>query len=82
MTFTILTVEANALVKSIHHRMPAIVKPEDFGVWLDPEMRDVERLQSILAPYPDGLMEAYEIGRAVNSSRNDGVELMRPVGGG
>lgn len=81
VTFTILTVEANALVKSIHHRMPAIVKPEDFGVWLDSEMRDVERLQSVLTPYPDSLMEAYEIGRAVNSPRNDGVELMRPAGG-
>ncbi|MDD5249113.1 MAG: SOS response-associated peptidase [Rhodocyclaceae bacterium] len=81
VTFTILTVAANALISPLHNRMPAIVRPEDFAAWLDPEMADVERLQAILAPYPDRLMEAFAISPRINSPRNDSADLLRPMDG-
>ena len=48
-TCTIVTTEANALVRPIHHRMPLIVAPEHFARWLDPRNPDVAGL---LVPYP------------------------------
>jgi putative SOS response-associated peptidase YedK len=32
---TILTTTANSLIEALHDRMPVILKPEDFAVWLD-----------------------------------------------
>jgi putative SOS response-associated peptidase YedK len=79
LTFTILTVAANVLVGKIHNRMPAIIKPEDYAIWLDREMTDVEKLQALLAPYPERLMEAYQISTRVNSPRNDTADLLKPT---
>lgn len=78
VTFTILTTDANPLVASIHNRMPVIVAPEHYGIWLDPEMDNVEKLQAILTPFPERLMEAYPIGTLVNSPRNDRSEIVEP----
>jgi putative SOS response-associated peptidase YedK len=33
---TIITTEASDSVREIHHRMPAILKPEMYESWLDP----------------------------------------------
>ncbi len=79
VTFTILTVGANPLVAGIHKRMPAIVRPEDYVLWLDPEMNEVEKLQTILEPYPERFMEAYPISTLVNSPRNDSAAIVEPI---
>ena len=79
LTFTILTTEPNSLMAEIHNRMPVIVRPEDYGRWLDPGMDDVAELQGMIGPYPERLMEAYPVSRTVNSPANDGPELLVPV---
>lgn len=79
VTFTILTTEANALVAQLHSRMPAIIRPEDYADWLDPAVRDVERLQGMLAPYPDGLTEVHAVSSRVSNPGNEGPDLMAPV---
>ena len=76
VTFTILTTVPNPLVAPLHDRMPAIVKAEDFAAWLDPHVRDAERLRALLSPYPDRLMESYAVGRKVNDPANEGPELI------
>ncbi len=68
---TILTTEANEMVGKIHHRMPVILPPEEYGLWLDPDMREAEPLLDLLRPYPDDVMEAYSVSRFVNSPSND-----------
>ena len=60
-TCTIVTTEANALVRPIHDRMPLIVAPEDYARWLDPANADVADL---IAPYPAAAMACYPISRA------------------
>lgn len=50
-TFAILTTAPNPLMAEIHNRMPAIIKPEDYGAWLDPGLTDVEALQGLIGPY-------------------------------
>ncbi len=75
----ILTTAANATLATIHDRMPVIVPPADFGRWLDVMGNDVRHVADLLGPAPDDLLEAWPVGPAVNSARNDGEELVRPA---
>lgn len=76
LTFTVLTTEPNLLMADIHSRMPVIVRPEDYGRWLDVGFDDVAGLQAMIGPYPERLMEAFPVSRSVNSPSNDGPGLM------
>jgi putative SOS response-associated peptidase YedK len=76
----IIVTEANALMRTIHDRMPVILSPDDYDLWLDPEIGDPARLTPLLVPYPAERMEAWPVGTAVNSPRNDGPELLAAVG--
>ncbi len=51
-TCTIITTESNALVASVHDRMPVILSGEAMALWLDPLVRNPARLLPLLAPYP------------------------------
>ena len=68
---TILTTDANDLVGEVHHRMPVILPPETYDLWLDPAVREAEQLLSVLVPYPTEDMEAYPVSRRVNNPSND-----------
>jgi putative SOS response-associated peptidase YedK len=65
-TCTIVTTEANALVRPVHDRMPLIVAPEHYARWLDPGNADVADL---IVPYPATAMACYPISARVNSER-------------
>lgn len=71
LSFTIITTEANDLIRPIHDRMPVILQPEDEDVWLDPDIKDVNKLVSLLVPYPSDKMMGYEVSPLVNSPKND-----------
>lgn len=75
----ILTTEANDLLQPIHDRMPVIIDPERYDLWLEPGMADVGALESLLAPAPDDALEAHPVSTLVNSPRNEGPELVEPV---
>ena len=49
---TILTTDANELMQPIHGRMPVVVPPEPYGLWLDPRCQDTTMLAKLLRPYP------------------------------
>ncbi len=70
-TFTIITTEANELLKPIHDRMPVILPEEAEQQWLGFDVKDTSELLSLLKPYPSDLMEAYDVSLLVNSPRND-----------
>jgi putative SOS response-associated peptidase YedK len=71
---TILTTEANALLKPIHDRMPVILKPDDYDRWLDPGVTDPQRVSDLLKPFDARLMRIYPVSIAVNRVENDGPE--------
>jgi putative SOS response-associated peptidase YedK len=77
-TCTILTTEANAVVGEIHERMPVIVAPDAYDVWLDPSSKRDE-LTGLLAPYPEDEMEAYPVSRFVNSPSNNDPRCVEPA---
>jgi len=72
-SFSIITTEPNALMSSIHNRMPVILLPENESRWL--QETDDSLLQSFLKPYPAGLMDAYPVTKLVNSPGNDSPEI-------
>ena len=77
---TIITTEANDLLRPIHNRMPVILPREMESFWLDHDVDDPGALSSVLAPYPGEEMEAYEVSSLVNRPGNDGPEVVLRVG--
>src|SRR5438034_5135530 len=75
----LLTTASNALMRPIHDRMPVILDPQSFDLWLDPRMQDVERVQSLLRPYPAEAMIAYPVSPMVNNARNDNPQCVLPL---
>ena len=78
MTFTIITVAANELMKKIHDRMPVILKQSDEKNWLNEA--DPNKLKQFLKPFASDQMKAFEISTLVNSPRNNGPEIIKAVG--
>ena len=70
--------EPNPLVGGVHDRMPVMLMMEDYDRWLGANS-DLDELRAMLRPYDANLMEAYAVGRAVNSVKNDTEECIEPV---
>jgi putative SOS response-associated peptidase YedK len=78
-TCTLLTTEASALLAPYHDRMPVILKPEDYDLWLDAEERREDVLLPLLRPYPREEMAAYAVSPLVNSPSNDSPRCIEPA---
>ncbi len=78
----IVTTAANRTLAPIHERMPVIVAPAAFDLWLDTKRVDAETAAALIAPAPENLLEAYEISPAVNRVANDSPELIEPYASG
>jgi putative SOS response-associated peptidase YedK len=76
---TVLTTEPNDLIRLLHNRMPVILAPKDYDLWLDPGVQEAELLQPLLRPYPSENMIAYPISTWVNSPRNEGPQCIEPL---
>ncbi len=75
---TIITTQANELLRPIHDRMPVILPRDLESLWLDDGMQDPAALGSLLVPYDSDQMDLYEVSTLVNSAFNDGPELLEP----
>ena len=73
---TILTTEANEVLRPVHDRMPVILHPETYALWLERDVRAVASLKELLGPYPASEMTAYPVSAQVNSPRNQGEDLI------
>src|SRR5664280_1580089 len=68
---SILTTTPNALLANVHDRMPVILRPEAYDLWLDPGFRRAETLKEMLNPFDATLMKRYPVSTRVNFVRND-----------
>jgi putative SOS response-associated peptidase YedK len=80
-TCTLLTTEANPIVRPIHDRMPVILPAESHTAWIDPTIEEPKRLTSLLVPYPADQMVAYPVGTLVNSPRHEAADCIKPAQG-
>lgn len=78
-TCSILTTTANILTASIHDRMPVILSPESYDLWLDPGMKNVEAVSELLKPLDAKLMRLHPVSPRVNSVLNDDAECSTPA---
>jgi putative SOS response-associated peptidase YedK len=78
-TSTIITTNANDVLAPIHDRMPVIVAPASYDLWLDPGVHEKDRLLPLLKPYPDDELDLYEVTAKVNSPKNDSPENIARV---
>ena len=75
---TILTTEANELVRPIHDRMPVILDAADYARWLDPAVDRPEPLRPLLRPYPSDRMKAHPVSSRVNRPGTDDPRCIEP----
>lgn len=76
---TIITTAPNELAAPIHNRMPVILNPGDYEMWLDPDFDERDPLTSLLKPYPADVMEAYPVSRRVNKPSNNEPGVIEPA---
>ena len=81
-TAAIVTTNANRTLSAIHARMPVILPPDAFDLWLDCAHVDAPTAAALLVPPRDDRLEAYEISPAVNRVANDFEALIMPLSQG
>ena len=79
-TCTIITTSANSMTGQVHDRMPVIIESADQESWLDPTNDDTDALQELLVPAQEERLAMHPVGRAVGNVRNQGEDLIRPLG--
>jgi putative SOS response-associated peptidase YedK len=77
-TCAIVTCAANDAMSALHHRMPVILDPRDWPLWLGEAGAGAARLMRAV---PDDALVWHRVDRAVNSNRASGAQLVAPLDG-
>jgi putative SOS response-associated peptidase YedK len=78
-TCSILTTTPNAVTSTVHDRMPVILDPASYDIWLDPGMQNVAAISELLKPYHAHQMRCYPVSTRINHVANDDEECSRPM---
>lgn len=78
-TCTIITTEANEILKPVHERMPVILKADDYELWLDEKVKDEKKLEKLLVSYSAEEMKSHPVSKSVNIPDTDLKELIKPL---
>lgn len=78
-TAAIVTTDATPEIAHIHGRMPVMLEPDSFAMWLDCANVDPLTAQALLVPARPGMLEAWEVSTAVNRVANDTPEILTPA---
>jgi putative SOS response-associated peptidase YedK len=76
---SILTTSPNAVTSTVHDRMPVILDPDSYDLWLDPGMKDVGSASELLKPCNAEIMRSYPVSSRVNQVINDDAECSAQV---
>lgn len=75
-TCAIVTTAANKTMGTIHHRMPVVLRKEDWALWLGEAGHGAARL---MQPANEDALQFWRVDRAVNSNRASGPNLVHPL---
>jgi putative SOS response-associated peptidase YedK len=78
-TCSILTTTPNSITAPVHDRMPVILDPDSYDLWLDPGMKDVSAASDLLKPFDARQMRCFPVSNRINSAVNDDPECCQPV---
>ena len=76
LSCALLTTEPNEKIGKIHDRMPVILDPKDWAVWLD-EDSNFETLNSLYTPFLDEHIIITKVNDLVNSVKNDSQDCIK-----
>ena len=79
--FALLTTTANKEMAYLNDRMPVILQPQDEMNWLERTDFDTSAVYEFARPYPDGTLNIYPVGDAVNGTKTDNPRLITPIVG-
>jgi putative SOS response-associated peptidase YedK len=79
LSTAILTTTPHAVTVAVHDRMPVILDPDGYELWLDPGMNNVSAASELLQPYDTRLMRCYPISTRINHMANDDEQCSAPV---
>ena len=74
----IITTSSNSQIGNIHHRMPVVIKPEDFDRWLDCKTQEPRDVADLMQGVENGYFEAIAVSDRVNKVSNTGPEIQEP----
>jgi putative SOS response-associated peptidase YedK len=75
----LLTTEPNEQLAQVHNRMPVILDPKDYDLWLDPDVQQPDKLLSLLRPYLSEPMTYFPVNLRVNNPRHDDPLCLEPL---
>ena len=78
-SFTIATTTPNELCAKLHNRMPVVLEPEAWPMWLGEEPADLPHLKALLAPYPSDDMVCWPVSTRVGNVKNNDPSLIDPI---
>lgn len=76
---SILTTTPNAVTSPVHDRMPVILDPDNYDLWLDPGMTDTAAVLEMVRPFDARRMRSYLVSARVNQVQNDDAECSTPA---
>lgn len=77
-TCAILTTNANEALSPVHERMPVILHPDDYELWLD-QGPGHDIINGLMRPYLASEMISYPVSTRVNNPHFEGTELIKQV---
>jgi putative SOS response-associated peptidase YedK len=78
-SFAIVTTTPNELSAELHNRMPVVVAPSAWAIWLGEEPADLPQLKALLAPFPSDEMIAWPVSTRVGNVKDNDPGLIEPI---
>lgn len=76
---SIIVTKPNAMLASVHDRMPVVLDPGDYAIWLDRTVTEADKVLPLLGPAPEGAIAMRRVSTRVNNARNEGPDLIEPI---
>ncbi len=78
-TCAIITTESNERIRDIHHRMPVILAPGDFDLWLSADEKQADTLQFLFRPLDAERVVFHRVSGKVNRAGFEDAECVAPI---
>src|SRR5947207_686416 len=75
----VVTTTPNELCARLHNRMPVVLKPEAWPLWLGEEPADTSALKALLAPFPSDGMICWPVNARVGNVKNNDASLIELI---
>jgi putative SOS response-associated peptidase YedK len=78
-SFAIITTSPNEVCAALHNRMPVVLQPENWPIWLGEEPANASELKALLAPFPSEEMICWPVSPGVGNVKNNDASLIELI---